>query len=403
MAEPKVLVISARRTSRLLGSGAIYEFEDAIARFQSADFAEILTTETSTRLVFTQRINTAIRMASKGRFGNSGPMPWPADATVDRDYDLCVLCCDSIFNIRLINLIRHARKRSKKVVVYVPEVWPGVFEDRRIRTQAYALVDHFFIGSESSVDRLAEASRRPVTPLPPAVDTKRFEPVLPWAERPIHVAWTGRRLPPMHTDLRRLVDEHRWFYYYDGFTSGSTDDPAAQREWLAYLMGRTRFSISHYARVDQPEIHRGNRVVTSRFFESAAAGAVQVGAAPDTPWYHARGEWPGSMIDIGVEEPRLDLILLDLARDEARMDAISRRNVAFSLRRNDWGHRWADIVDAIGFPRSPKLREHLADLESRARSWDDVSPAVSSGAGRAPGIVSRSGIVVPSTNDAHLT
>ncbi|HYI30491.1 MAG TPA: hypothetical protein VD863_21840, partial [Bradyrhizobium sp.] len=66
-------------------------------------------------------------------------------------------------------------------------------------------------------------------------------------------------------------------------------------------------------------------------------------------------------------------------------------------------HRWADIVDAIGFPRSPKLRKHLDDLECRAQRWEALSPAVSAGASQAPAAVSRAGLAVPSTDEAHLT
>ena len=374
---PRVLIVSTRRVSNLLGSGPIYEFEHAIAGLEGADVIEIDDHDGSWYMKLAQRVNTAVRLATRGRIGHRGPIPWPADGRVERDYELTLLMTDTVFNMRYLNLVRHARERSRRVLMYVPEVWPEVFESARLGRQNFSLVDHFFIGTVSSVERLANVSGRGVTALPASVSTLRFLPTLRWRERPVDLAWPGRRLEPMHTDLMRLTGKPGWLYYYDGFSGAWAEDPIVQRDWLAGLMMRTRFAIGHHARAGQPELHRGNLQVPGRFFEGAAAGAVLVGSPPDSTDWQSCGAWPDAIIPMALEHPGADRLLLDLAADIPRMEAASRRNVIESLRRNDCAHRWAKMLDTVGAERGHALERHLALLEERAQALErfDLEPS----------------------------
>lgn len=373
--EPRVLIISQREVKRLLGYGPFYEFEEAIESLSDADRIDLRTLGDETLWIRTsQRANSLAALISGGRSGNFGPLPRAEQAALDRDYDVTILVCVNIFDIRLLNLVRGLRERSRKVVVFVPEQWPIDFDHYRVKSLPYRVIDHIFVGFDDVVSPISEVSNRPTSALPIGINTTRFRPVRTWADRMYDICWTGRRIMPMHETLLRMASERGWRYYFDTFSVGAFENAFEHRDWLARLLSDSRFAISHYARITQPEMTKGQRQLGGRFLESAAAGNVLVGAPPNTPQFHSVMSWPDAVIPISESETRIDLVLEELGSDPKRMEAISRRNVAGATRSNDWAHRWATVLDTVGLPRGKRLIRRLAELEAEAKLWEQPSP-----------------------------
>ncbi|MEO0587185.1 MAG: hypothetical protein AAF078_06045, partial [Planctomycetota bacterium] len=54
-----------------------------------------------------------------------------------------------------------------------------------------------------------------------------------------------------------------------------------------------------------------------------------------------------------------------------RMAAMSRRNVAESLRRFDWVHRWTELLGLVGMEPKPAAGGRVERLAGLAEAWDD--------------------------------
>ncbi len=72
------------------------------------------------------------------------------------------------------------------------------------------------------------------------------------------------------------------------------------RRLMAEYMKRSRYFFS-YRPGEDLDRGRDDDVLSSRYFEAAAGGAVLLGSRPDTPGYEARFGWPDSAINIPYE------------------------------------------------------------------------------------------------------
>ena len=59
-----------------------------------------------------------------------------------------------------------------------------------------------------------------------------------------------------------------------------------------------------------------------------------------------------------------------LRADPARMERIRRDNIAQSLRRHDWAHRWAEMLTVLGLPLTEAHRTRLARLNLLAAQME---------------------------------
>jgi hypothetical protein len=383
----RVLIVSQRRVQRLFGYSINYELEDVIQGVESADRLDIQSTGRDTAWVrLSQRFNGVLRQYTGGRFRVGGPLPGAAAGIVRQDYDLAIVVGNNVFDARLLTLLRGLRERVERVVYYVSEIWPLDVGSRAFRQMPFQLIDHIFVVSGAMVAPIAQASGVPTTELALAVDTLRFRPTRTWEERQYDVCWFGRRMQQNHEDIQRLVRESGWRYYYDPDTVTTTlfDDYLEHRKRFAALIGDSRFTLCHYARANQPEINQGLRVIGARSFEGAAAGCVLLGAPPTVRQFDELFDWEDALIPIGLDEPRVDRILAELAVDSERMKAISRRNVAGMMRGNDWAHRWASMLDVLKQPRGEGLQRRLALLEREAAAFDPAARSASRAADSSP-------------------
>ena len=139
-------------------------------------------------------------------------------------------------------------------------------------------------------------------------------------------------------------------------------------------------------------------MLSTRFFEGAAGGAVLVGSRPSVVDFDALFDWPDAVIELPNEADAIIGAVRDLDADPARRAAISLTNRVQSMRRHDWVYRWATILETMGLARPAALDARIALLQRLAA--DAVSnaagpPAAASRKRRAGGARPNGIAVVP--------
>ena len=183
----------------------------------------------------------------------------------------------------------------------------------------------------------------------------------------------------------RMAEEQGLFYFYDVWKGLRADDWAAVRLRNAELIRRAR----HYLVWEPDAWHQPWRdgtgrdvALSTRYFEGAAGGAVLLGSAPKhCPEFDEAFDWPDAVVELGDDPAG---VLAALAADPMRVLRIRTQNVVASLRRHDWAHRWAEVLDVLGEPLTLAHRARLARLDLMAAQID-VQPV------RRPGLHSVQG------------
>jgi hypothetical protein len=284
-----------------------------------------------------------------------------------RDYDLLFVSCQNPADLYHLGPLGPWRDRCRKLVVYVDELWAHTIPARPGEMAMLAQFDHIVCGQEHSVGPLARATGVPAAYVAYGVDALRFAPVPVAPPRTIDVFNMGRRSPVMHAAFRRLAATRGWFYVHDTVDGRAVvHDPREHRLQLAGFIQRARYFVTNGPKVTAPEETGGQQEVGFRFYEGAMAGAVLVGEPPRCPSFDEHFGWEDAVIHMpyGTDEPEAILDALD--GDPARVAAIRRRNVAESLRRHDWGRRWARILELVGLRPTEALGDRQARLDALA-------------------------------------
>ncbi len=228
--------------------------------------------------------------------------------------------------------------------------------------------DHVFLECSGSVEPLERLTGIPCSFLPPGVDALRFCP-RPAPPRVVDVCRVGRRDPEIHASLLEACKRGEIFYEFDSVRPEDVWDPAEHREHLAGVLKRSRYVIVNPGKYNRHSETSGQQELGFRFFEGAAAGTVMIGTPPKIPAFDENFDWRDAVVEI--ESASVLDAMASLDTDPARLDRIRCDNVANSLRRHDWVHRWERVLDAAGLPTS-------SAVEARKRQLEDVAATVES-------------------------
>lgn len=289
---------------------------------------------------------------------------------IERDYDLLVIYAAQPFDASILEYAQGFRKRCKKAVVLVDELWLCHLQSDPA-VQLFKQFDLLAVMFYNSVEPLQHYTGVPSVWVPPGLDTLRFFPGLVPPKRSIDVYSMGRRAAGSHEALSEITQAHGWTYLFDTTqVSGVRDSFNEHRQQLAELVKRTRYFIANMAKIDAPN-HRGTQEELGfRSFEGAAGGAVLVGQTPDVPSLKQLFDWPDAHIHVPFESREVAQVIESLERDPARVTRIRRNNVVNSLRRHDFAYRWRSVLQLLGMAERPQLQSRLDQLESLARSVD---------------------------------
>jgi hypothetical protein len=288
-----------------------------------------------------------------------------------KDYDLFLVHCNFIEDLWYANAIRGWRDRCATAVCWIEELWSDSVPRIRSWLPLLSRFDHVIVSVPGSGKTLGDALGRPCHEMDLAVDALRFSPLPNPPRRVIDVYSPGRRWPDIH---RRFLDSMRgdMLYVYDTLERTAelpVLDHTEHRDLYTDLTKRSRFLVVGPAKLDATP-NGGQVGFGYRYFEGCAAGAVLVGQAARCEAFRRNFDWPDAVVEIRPDGSDAVEVISSLAKDPARLRAMSWRNVDEALRRHDWLHRWKSVLALAGLEPSPQMHvreRRLAELAALAR------------------------------------
>lgn len=300
---------------------------------------------------------------------------------VERDYDLFFYVCQFPRELSTLGRIKGWRERCRSRVVYLLETWPELLESQKAELKLLDQFDHVFVLNASCVDALRRYTSTPVSFLASACDTLLATPWPRPPQRCIDVVSIGRRMPQVHAQwLAHAQANPDFFYLHDVLRGGAVQDWAAHRLQSAAMIKRAKFFMAHDFVVDTQGFFKGvkKQALATRYFEGAAGGAVILGSAQACPEFAQHFDWEDAVIELPADGEEVGLFLRDLEQQPDRLERARLHNTVQCLRRHDWAHRWAQILQTLQLPRPPLMAERFAMLDNLATMAEQTAcpPAI---------------------------
>lgn len=382
----RVAVVSLRGAQRELWRALPFEFEDSIARLDSADVVgpgRVVTGHSLAR-------RALLRWRRLSRPTHVAPAQ-TALRTTGRRYELLFMPVGDLNELSLFHDLKPWLACSRLRVAWIAELWTRSLHHNPGALRQLRQFDLIAVGAENSVEPLQRATGVPCFFLPAAVDALRCMPHDLHAQRPIDIYQMGRRADATHQALLKLARERQWYYLFDTSWSKETDQPVEHRALLAETIKRSRFFIANRAKVDSPQHTGGQHEVSFRMFEGSAGGTVMLGEPPQTPSFRQLFGWEDAVIPMPFGAADVGERIDGLLAQPQRLQAICARNVQQALLRHDWAYRWRTVLEQAGLAPGPALLEREAQLAASAERTGQELAALGA---RQPGNASASARVV---------
>lgn len=356
--EARVLLVSQRLIAPTIWRCLLFNFEDVIATVDAVDIAAPMKPDASSR-TWLRKVARRLDRLSLG----SGRAVLRRDPKPERRYPLLFVSLQGLDDLRQLDPLSDWLAAADVSACYIEELWRSEIREKR---RELALLRHFdliLLSCHGSVEAVAAATGRPCRYLPPGIDMLTFCPYPDPPARVIDIYAMGRRSPEIHAALMAVAARRRLFYLYDTLSDAGVHDPADHRRHLAELIKRSRYFPAMRAKFDVPQQTATQHEVGFRFFEGAAAGAVLLGAAPNTPMFDQFFGWKDAVVPCTPDN--IATVIEALESDPERVERIRRSNIINSLRRHDCADRWSDVLAAAGLPTTPGIearRHRLAEL-----------------------------------------
>ncbi len=361
---PRILVVSVRDFRFQAANCCIYEFEDLLCDFESAELYTPSSEFDCPRKIY----RTAKYISHSDRF-SANLAPFPQELSLDHEYDLLFAVLDNPWQMHLLESIQGWRDKCRHTACFIAEMWEPDLTNWRLIQEPWQNFDHVFLGVTHCVEGLSKLIDRPVTYIPPAVDTLRFSPYPNPPKRLIDVSYVGRRSPEIHESLIKRSTEDNFFYYYDTMKGKlEIGNPREHRLLLAGLFQRSRYNITNYAKFNSKEETGGTQEIGYRFFEGAAAGTVMVGMPPGGEAFPRYFDWEDAIIKVDLSGKDVVEAIAELDTQPERLERISRQNVANSLLKHDWAYRWREMLAALGLEPSAEMVAREKYLQELAQN-----------------------------------
>ncbi len=304
------------------------------------------------------------RLAGRSRYS---PMQ---TVHVEKDYDVFFYMCQAPMDLAALASIKGWRERSGIAVAYILETWSRLFDRDKAELRLLDDFDHVFVLNAASIPKLGAYTKTPCTFLASATDCLLATPFPDPPPRTIDVFSMGRGSQKTHQKLVELAQRDPGFLYvFDTLRRGAVVDWSEQRALTAKLIKRSRFfEIYAHSVPDRDGSAKSinESCLSTRYFEGAAGGAVLIGSASPCPEYKEHFDWTDALIEVPSDPRDMGMILADLVNQPERLAQASLSNATQCLRRHDWGHRWAQILECLGLEASFELEARLGSMQSLA-------------------------------------
>ena len=324
----RVLIPTSRDVYRLVSYGMVVDFEDAVVAASDADLVPVPL----------RSRRAQVQGMLRGR-------PSRAVIAPRSHYDVCLLVAMGRHWVPSLRYVRDLRRTAERIVVYLFDSWLSDLPALRADRRAWSLVDDLFVSFPHAVVPFSEQLDCKVHYLPQAIDERWFHPYR--KQRPIDVLSVGRRLPIVHERLLEIGRRRDLFYYYQTHQAPMAIDLRENQELLGRLCQSARVHVSWSVDKTNAERIDEGTAITARWFESAASGAVVVGAAPRTEEFQRLFPYEGFVHELDPTRLAETENVLDAALSDPREG--ERVALAEHVRAtHTWAVRWREIVEACG-------------------------------------------------------
>jgi len=368
---PRCVVLSRRQASQHVWQASQYEFEDVIAE---VDDVHLLMPDADRPGELGQLVHGAGNRVRKALGRPRRSTVRPTTQAVDAELFFAVFAAPH--EIADLRAVQPQLARSAKKIAFLIEMWSTQVERSADHLRQLRGFDHVYVFNRHVIPAVERITGVPTSYIPHAADALRFAPHSPAPERSVDVMSYGRRMHVVtHRALVDALEDGRLTYLFDTVKGPfETLDYRDHRLVLAARLQRSRFAVVHKISDTTAKLGMlaGEDMLTTRYFEVVASGAVMLGTAPDLQDFRDSFDWPDALIPIEVPEPGIVDLVTGLTADSDRIARASTRNVVESLRRHDWSYRWAQILQEAGLEPRPALAERHGHLASRADQLETI-------------------------------
>jgi hypothetical protein len=362
--QSRILVISMRGYRFQVANCCIYEFEDLLCDLEQADLYS-----PSREFTWGRKVYRAAKYLSRSHKFAASVAPFPQEFSIQGEYDLVFAVLDNPWQMYFLESIKGWRDKCRYAACYIAEMWEPDLSDWQLLQEPFQVFDRIFLGVTHCVSGLSKLINRPVSYVPPAVDTLSFSPYPDPPERCIDVSYVGRRASLIHESLFRHSQNNNFFYYYDTAKNQKLeiDDSHQHRAKLISLFQRSRYNITYYAKFNSTEETGGTQEIGYRFFEGAAAGTVMIGMPPAGEAFPRYFDWEDAVVKFDFTTTNVVDAIAELDAQPERLEHIRRRNVANSLLKHDWVYRWREMLATLDLEPSPAMIKREQCLQELAQ------------------------------------
>lgn len=299
--------------------------------------------------------------------------------SMGQDVDLFFAAPATPRDLLTLSTIHDWRKRTRVAVCFLQELWISEF-DAQLPSVANQLrqFDHVFVGLYHTAEALTRRLGIKVEYLPLGIDTELWNPFADIPKpRAIDVTAIGNMDPETHQSLWDWAESTGRYYNFTTTGSERLSVPHdIHRQNLAQTLQRSKFFCTYMAKRVVTMQRGEQQEFGPRYFEGAAAGAIQIGDVVSTnPAYMANIDWEGAVIEAPFASSELPELIEGIEKDAAWVEQIRRRNVAQCLTRHDHLHRWDEVLRVAGLKETPGAADRRTRLELAAKALKDDAPA----------------------------
>lgn len=290
---------------------------------------------------------------------------------IERDAGLLLVVARTPSDLAMLYSLADARKRFRKIAGYVIDSYFS--EGFESSVKCY---DHIFSTTQEGAHTVRTRYGVSSSVLRQGFDCLAWASIDP--ERSIDLIGFGRQPASYHREFQRSFHASHSAILYLHSPIGAKAGSAVwvERPMMLKLLQHSKMSLAFHLLVEPDAIRpRAASFVTSRWFESLAAGCIIVGKRPPGEMAAEMFDWPNALIDLPDQPSESTELIKSLAFDARFLQQTRTRNVIEMCRRHDWRYRIRDIYQHfdLSLPESLKAEiialQALADNFAKNRDW----------------------------------
>jgi hypothetical protein len=371
--DSRVLVFSQRNIARPTWQALQYEFEDLLTTFDDVR----LVSPQGQRAPTTSSLSRRVVNGTKHRLGVPRRSPiWVAPSmrptSITTSHELFFAVFHFPHQLSHLERLHGWRERSRYAVCVLMELWGPDVRRQADYLRLLSQFDAVFVWNPNVLGSLTGLGLDRPLSMVPAVDAIRASPQPHLPSRVLDVYNYGRTAPSPHTALMRLVEEQGLTYLYETRGDATVEDHQAHRALVANMMKRSKYFMAYRVN-DSPERQDrtgGDEVLSTRYFEGVAGGAVLLGSRTLSEEFDRTFDWPDAVVPVPYDETDMRGVLQDLAREPDRLAAARTANVRNSLLRHDWSARWSQVLESVDLAPTQEVLARRARLSALADTVD---------------------------------